>query len=285
MRRRAPSDGGGGWLGAAGAESTDSGSDSDPDPDDDAAGSGSGSESDSGSDAAAGGLEDVPFGELIAMKRNGSAAGYDRAAAERSEAQLHRAASARGERGRSKAKKAHKSRPLEVTSKKPVSRHREVVNLPGARRRASRDPRFDAMSGSYEEERFSRAYDFLDGYREKETAELKAALKKTKKEKQRKKIQVEISRLASQSQVQQGRLEAARRKAELKQVGRELVRQGHKPFYFKKSELKKVELAAKYKELKKAGGTAKVDRAIEKKRKRNANRAHKFVPYERRGDG
>ena len=39
------------------------------------------------------------------------------------------------------------------------------------------------------------------------------------------------------------------------------------------------------KELKKAGGTAKVDRAIEKKRKRNANRAHKFVPYERRGDG
>jgi ribosomal RNA-processing protein 36 len=77
-----------------------------------------------------------------------------------------------------------------------------------------------------------------------------------------------------------------KRKSELKQVQKDLVQQGHKPFYFKQSDIKKVELAAKYQELKKSGGNGKIDRAIEKKRKRNATKAHKFVPYARRdGDG
>eukprot|EP01050_Picozoa_sp_SAG11_P029322 SAG11_NODE_8212_length_1046_cov_1.403379_2_plen_93_part_00 len=38
----------------------------------------------------------------------------------------------------------------------------------------------------------------------------------------------------------------AQRKAELKRVEKKLVTQGARPFFFKKSEMKKIELAAKY---------------------------------------
>ena len=259
------------------------GSDADPDSGSEDSGSedsGSESESDDG-----GGIEDVPFGELLALKRNGGSTGYDREAADRAEASLQRERSAAGERGKKKAPKRHKSRPMEQSSKKPVSRYREVVNIQGVKRRASRDPRFDAMSGAYDEARHSKAYQFLEEYREDESAELKAKLKKVRNEKKRAKLQVELSKIASTSQVHKQKLEAIKRKTELNQVSRDLVRQGHKPFYFKKSDIKKVELAAKYQELKKNGGNAKVDRIIEKKRKRNATKAHKFVPYERRSGG
>ena len=254
----------------------------------DAAGSsdedeGSESESESGSDGdGAGGLEDIPFGELLELKRNGGAGGYDREAAERAEQALQRERSAAGERGKAKGVKRHKSRPIEQTSKKPVSRYREVVDLPGVRRKASRDPRFDPMSGAYDEARFSKSYEFLEEYRSNESNQLKAELKKVRNEKKRKKLQVQLSKLASVSQVQKQKVDALKRKSELKKVSRELVQQGHKPFYFKKSDVKKIELAAKYQELKKNGGNSKVDRIIEKKRKRNATKAHKFVPYERR---
>ena len=243
-----------------------------------------GSESESESDERQpGGIEDVPFGELLELKRNGGAAGFDREAAERAEQALQRERSAAGERGKTKGAKRHKSRPLEQSSKKPVSRYREVVNIPGARRKATRDPRFDPMSGAYDETRFSKSYAFLEEYRSNEANQLKAELKKVRNEKKRAKLQVQLSKLASVSQVQKQKLDAIKRKQELKQVSRELVQQGHKPFYFKKSDLKKIELAAKYQELKKNGGNAKVDRIIEKKRKRNATKAHKYVPYARRG--
>ena len=123
----------------------------------------------------------------------------------------------------------------------------------------------------------------MEEYRTNESSQLKAELKKVRNEKKRKKLQVQLSKLASVSQVQKQKVDALKRKSELKKVSRELVQQGHKPFYFKKSDVKKIELAAKYQELKKNGGNSKVDRIIEKKRKRNATKAHKFVPYERRG--
>ena len=253
----------------------------------DAAGSSDEDEgSDSDSDAGgARGIEDVPFGELLELKRNGGAAGFDREAAERAERALQRERSAAGERGKAKGVKRHKARPIELTSKKPVSRYREVVDIPNARRKASRDPRFDAMSGAYDEARFAKSYAFLEEYRSNESSQLKAELKKVRNEKKRAKLQVQLSKLASVSQVQKQKIEALKRKSELKQVSRELVQQGHKPFYFKKSDVKKIELAAKYQELKKKGGNATVDRAIEKKRKRNTTKAHKFIPYERRGGG
>ena len=113
------------------------------------AGSDSDSDSEEEEEAAALKMEDIPMGEILAMKRNGfanfgkkhaaSATGYDR----------------QGEpvdkRSLAKAHRENKHRPLEVTSKRAVGRHREVVK---PTRRKARDPRFDPMSGSYDPMKF-----------------------------------------------------------------------------------------------------------------------------------
>ena len=229
----------------------------------------SGSSSDNEDDSV---LADVPFGELIALKRNGSAH-YRPQPADDSHS---------GEATRARAvqpKRLNKHRPKEVSSKKPVSRFREVVK---PTRRKPRDPRFDAMSGTYNEAECAKSYEFLDGYRDIEAAELTKTMKKVKNEERKKALSMEVSRLKSQNNARMQKLKAAERKRDLKRISRSFVQAGHKPYYMKKSELKKVELAAKFAELKQAGGTAKIDRVIEKKRKRNASKLHKFVPRERK---
>ena len=59
---------------------------------------------------------------------------------------------------------------------------------------------------------------------------------------------------------------------------RELVKMGKKPFYLKKGDEKKLELVEKYEELKKSG---KLEKVLEKKRKHNASKVHKFLPNRR----
>ena len=107
-------------------------------------------------------------------------------------------------------------------------------------------------------------------------------MKKTKDWKQQQKMAAEVSQIASQTNLRQQKIKAGERKAAVKAISREMVQKGHKPYYFKKSDIKKVDLAAKYQELKKSGGSSKVNRLIEKKRKRNASKVHKYVPYEAR---
>jgi ribosomal RNA-processing protein 36 len=61
------------------------------------------------------------------------------------------------------------------------------------------------------------------------------------------------------------------------------VASGKKPYYLKKSEQRKMELLAKYQELKSGGG---LERFMEKRRKRNAAKDHRYIPSQRReGDG
>jgi len=59
---------------------------------------------------------------------------------------------------------------------------------------------------------------------------------------------------------------------------REAVKKGKKPFYLKKSEQKKEELVEKYQELKTSG---KLDKFLEKRRKKNSAKDHRYVPYRR----
>ena len=60
---------------------------------------------------------------------------------------------------------------------------------------------------------------------------------------------------------------------------RQAVEAGKKPFYLKKSEQRKLELLAKYRELKERGG---LDKFMEKRRKKNAAKDHRYVPSQRR---
>eukprot|EP00246_Nothoceros_aenigmaticus_P018503 TRINITY_DN9697_c0_g1_i2.p1 TRINITY_DN9697_c0_g1~~TRINITY_DN9697_c0_g1_i2.p1 ORF type:complete len:187 (-),score=37.44 TRINITY_DN9697_c0_g1_i2:64-624(-) len=55
-------------------------------------------------------------------------------------------------------KRANKNRPMEISSRKPVPRHREVIQAP---KKVLRDPRFESLTGNFDEGRFKQAYKFL----------------------------------------------------------------------------------------------------------------------------
>src|SRR5690606_20215309 len=72
-----------------------------------------------------------------------------------------------------KPKRTSKNAPVEMSSKKPVSRKREAVPVPIIH---ARDPRFDPAVGNVDSDRFKKNYAFLDEYREKEVEEMKKAM-------------------------------------------------------------------------------------------------------------
>ena len=49
-------------------------------------------------------------------------------------------------------------------------------------------------------------------------------------------------------------------------------------YYPKRSELRKMELEAKFEEIRKRGGDEAVDKAIAKRRKKNVAKSHKLMP-------
>ena len=59
---------------------------------------------------------------------------------------------------------------------------------------------------------------------------------------------------------------------------RAAVKQGKKPFFLKRSEAKRQELVAKYKHLKATGG---LEKAVQKRRRKNAMKDHRYVPASR----
>uniref|UniRef100_A0A8D2NI80 rRNA biogenesis protein RRP36 n=1 Tax=Zonotrichia albicollis TaxID=44394 RepID=A0A8D2NI80_ZONAL len=132
-------------------------------------------------------------------------------------------------------------RPLEMSAKKPVPFLRQVVPV---RKKVGRDPRFDDLSGEYKPDIFVKTYSFLD------------SIKKQEKE-------VMMCHLSSLS---------------LKRQQRELAKQGKKPFFLKKSEKRKLELAEKYAELKRSG---KLESFLNKKRKRNAIKDKRHLPSQK----
>ncbi|KAH6809717.1 rRNA biogenesis RRP36-like protein [Perilla frutescens var. frutescens] len=66
--------------------------------------------------------------------------------------------------------------------------------------------------------------------------------------------------------------------AEHKKKEREAAKKGKQPYYLKKSEIRTQKLAEKYKELKESG---KLEAFIEKRRRKNAAKDHRYIPYRR----
>ncbi|PWZ26944.1 Coatomer subunit epsilon-1 [Zea mays] len=62
---------------------------------------------------------------------------------------------------------------------------------------------------------------------------------------------------------------------------REATKAGKRPYYLKKSELHQRKLMNKYNELKEAG---KLDAFMERRRRKNASKDHRFMSYRRSGD-
>ncbi|CAH1262009.1 ribosomal RNA processing protein 36 homolog [Branchiostoma lanceolatum] len=169
-------------------------------------------------------------------------------------------------------KRANKNRPVEMSSKMRPPRIRQVAPV---KKKIHRDPRFDDLSGEYDEKIFEKSYSFLDPMKAREKKYLEKQLQKERDEGRKGKIQKLIRRMEQQERSK--RQEDMKEKAlqEWKAKEKELVRQGKKPYFLKKSEEKKLVLAQKFKELKKSG---KVEKFLQKKRKKNAARDRKHLP-------
>ncbi|KNA08202.1 hypothetical protein SOVF_164620 [Spinacia oleracea] len=202
-------------------------------------------------------LADVPFGELQKARADGSTLA------------LHRK-----RESENKSKRANKNRPMEVSSKKPVSRFREVIQVP---KKVVRDPRFESLCGTLDEEGFKKRYKFI--YEENlpvEKEELKKLLGSSKDPEVIEKLRNQISVIDKQMKSDSIQLRRDQILSEQKKRVREAVKQGKRPFYIKKSEVREQMHIEKYNKLKDSG---KLDSFMEKKRRRNAAKDHRFMPY------
>lgn len=97
------------------------------------------------------------------------------------------------ERAKEKTKphrRSTKNAPQEISSKRAVTRKREVVEPTITRKR---DPRFDtAVNGRYDEHEFRKNYAFLDDYRDAEVKMMKEEIKKTRDESRREELAKKI---------------------------------------------------------------------------------------------
>ncbi|GAA6236455.1 ribosomal RNA processing protein 36 homolog, partial [Lates japonicus] len=174
-----------------------------------------------------------------------------------------------------KKKRLNKNRPMEISAKKPAPFLRQVVPI---KKPTLRDPRFDDLSGEYKPEIFDKTYKFINDIKQREKEIIQKQLKRTKKSNQRKeKLQFLLKRMDNQERARKSREQQRERELQFKRQQRERANQGAQPFFIKKSEKKKLQLAEKYQELKKSG---KLENFLSKKRKRNAGKDRRKLPQQ-----
>lgn len=200
------------------------------------------------------------------------------------------------------AKRTNKNAPTEISSKRPVSRRRNVVDVPSST--SVRDPRFESLSGSVNKDLFSKSYSFLPELFSSELSTLKATLAKLKKAEATQAGPKAKSEAALAIREERAKVEAALRRAEglagererraredsvkgkIKRENKERVEQGKLPFYPKKREVKQLVLKDKYdrlaggKEGERVGGKERgqLKKALERRRRKNAQKEKKSLP-------
>ncbi|KAK9695269.1 rRNA biogenesis protein RRP36 [Popillia japonica] len=162
-------------------------------------------------------------------------------------------------------KRLNKNRPREMSSKRRINIRNEITQL--KKQPTFRDPRFDPLCGTFNEESFRENYKFLYDMKQKEYKQLERELEMTEDVEERRKIKYLKQRLGNQIREHE-KLEKEKRKIqEEKQEIRTKLRKGEKPVFKKKSEKKLEGLIEKYEELKKSN---KLQKHIEKKSKKLA---------------
>jgi ribosomal RNA-processing protein 36 len=182
----------------------------------------------------------------------------------------------RGE-GRPKAlkppKRSSKHAPTEQSAKRRVPSRLRGAGPVAAKQLRGRDPRFFAPSTASDNPRLDaikaeKNYAFLDGYRDSEMAALRGALGKTKDADEREALSRALLSMESRRKANKRRREEAEVVASHRRQERELVRQGKKPFYLKRSEQKKQVLVKRF-----TGMSGKqVDKAMARREKKLASK-------------
>ncbi|XP_041352351.1 ribosomal RNA processing protein 36 homolog [Gigantopelta aegis] len=169
-------------------------------------------------------------------------------------------------------KRENKNRPVELSSKKRTPFLRNVIPV---KKKIIRDPRFDDLSGEFNEHLFKQSYGFIDDIKAKEKQKLEKLLRKEKDSKKKENIKFLLNRMRQEEVAEKKKKERRSLEKQWKKKEMTMVHDGKTPFFLKKGDLKKMELAEKYKELQKSG---KLDNYLSKKRKKNASKEKKKLP-------
>ncbi|KZT30533.1 DUF947-domain-containing protein [Neolentinus lepideus HHB14362 ss-1] len=187
------------------------------------------------------------------------------------------------------SKRSSKHVPTEITSKRPVTRKRTVVEVKKAE---ARDPRFLPLAGEFDSSRFRQQYGFLPEMHETELKTLRTDLKRARKllasspRDLRDERALEVDRLEravkraessvnkdKRDQVEHAALERVRREEKEKQ------KQGKRVWYMKPSDKKKLLTKARYEALASSGGSLAVKKAIEKKQRKISQKEKRSRPF------
>ncbi|KAE8907318.1 hypothetical protein PF005_g2165 [Phytophthora fragariae] len=205
---------------------------------------------------------DVPLEERLRQKKQGFA--------------THKQAEPSAHADSGPARRANKNQPLELSSKRAVGRHRQVVDV---KKRRALDPRFEAQSGRLNEDLFNKSYAFLDGYKQRELQELKQQLKQSKSVTKKDELKHEIALRQQEMAEKQKKEKIKSALTKRKREEREAVASGKGAFYLKRKDKKKLELHAKFQDLQETGRLSKF---MAKKRKKNASKDHRWLPTQRK---
>lgn len=186
-----------------------------------------------------------------------------------------------------------KHAPKEISSRIPAAKAKKIRFLKPdedpttgkfTKKAKSRDPRFDKFSGHFNQGLFEASYSFLEENRDQELKELEKALEGNEYSEKADtlhklflKKKQEIQRIKDQKREDKVRREMMKKE-------REQVKEGKKPFFFKKGLIKQMAREEKVSELKAAGEYEEYSR---KKRKREISyeksKLHSF-PTKRRSE-
>lgn len=174
----------------------------------------------------------------------------------------------------------HKHRPVEMSSKKPVSVLRDSLlglgDGSGMKKKRVRDPRFDSLSGKYEEKDFKKRYSFVfDEKLPEERRELKESLSKIKSARKKERLQKKLQKVTQQLKTEEARRRKESRRQKVLEAHKEATRGQSRKYHLKKSEIKKQELLLQYKELKESG---QLQKYMEKRRRKNSAKDHRYLP-------
>ncbi|RCK63445.1 rRNA biogenesis protein RRP36 [Candida viswanathii] len=182
-----------------------------------------------------------------------------------------------------KTQKKNKHAPAEASSKRPVSKIRDIPGLPSRRDQTLHtDIRFDAAYGKADLRRARKDYAFLDEYRALEIANMEAMLREDKKknrlnDEEREEMKVQLQSLKSRMDTLKNRdLEEQVLKGYKKQQMDDFkAGKVNKPFFLKRSDKRKILQKAKFDSMK----PKQREKAMERKRKKRLGKEFKQLEF------
>ncbi|BGP34489.1 rRNA bioproteinsis protein rrp36 [Rhodotorula toruloides] len=238
-------------------------------------------------------LASIPFTSLLKAQKQlnkGNQKGKGKERATEDEGDVRRTGKKGGKDGKGKMReddhhRSNKHAPTEMSTKKPVSRVRQVVETHELK---ARDPRFDPLSGSVNKHFFKKSYSFLADQQKAELETMRktaAAARKNRAlpQEEKDKIEEALKRMENREVTRRTKEREEEALQQWKKDEADKRREGKRAFYLKDTEKKKLFLKAKFDEL--AQDKRKLHKAMDKKRRKTAQKEKKLMPKTRPGAG